>query len=236
MAVAIVTGAGSGIGLAVARRLLTDGWQVTACDINLDALAEAPGLDKRITDVREPDGLHAAAAATLQAHGRIDALIACAAVYLAAPFLDLTEETWDQTFAVNADGSLRAAQAVLPAMRAQGAGNIVFFSSTVARSGNINAAAYGATKGAVLGLMRSLALETAKAGIRVNSVSPGITDTAQPRSHMSEDSLFSKAADIPLGRIGHVDDMVETVMFLISDDASYITGQDIRVTGGAKLF
>jgi 2-hydroxycyclohexanecarboxyl-CoA dehydrogenase len=236
MKAAIITGAGSGIGLGVARRMLADGWLVTACDVTLDALEDAPGLRKRLVDVRDGDALRLAAETTLQETGRIDALVACAAVYHAAPFLELDEATWDETFAVNAGGSLRAAQAVLPAMRAQGAGNIVFFSSTIARSGAVDAAAYAATKGAILGLMRSLALEVAKVGIRVNSVTPGITDTAQPRGHMSEDELFSRAKDIPLGRIGHVDDMVETVMFLLSEDASFVTGQDIRVTGGAKLF
>src|ERR1700761_2339378 len=191
MNVAIVTGAGSGIGLGVARRMLAEGWHVTACDVALDALEDSPGLHKRLVDVREHDAMRLAAEATLQETGRIDALIACAAVYHAAPFLELDEATWDDSFAVNAAGSLRAAQAGLPAMRAQGAGNILFFSSPIARSGAIHAAAYAATKGAILGLMRSLALEVAKTGIRVNSVSPGITDTAQPRGHMSEEELFS---------------------------------------------
>jgi NAD(P)-dependent dehydrogenase (short-subunit alcohol dehydrogenase family) len=233
---AIVTGAGSGIGLGLATRLLREGWHVTACDVNLDALEEASSLLRLTTDVRNAAALKGAAAATLAATGRIDALVTCAAIYTSCPFLELTEAAWDNTFDINVAGSLRAAQAVLPTMRMQKSGNIVFFSSTLARHGIPKGAAYATSKGAVLGLMRSLALEVAQTGIRVNCVSPGIADTPQPRSHMKEEDLYARAANIPLGRIGRVEDNVEAVLFLLSDDASFVTGQDIRVTGGERLF
>jgi NAD(P)-dependent dehydrogenase (short-subunit alcohol dehydrogenase family) len=121
-------------------------------------------------------------------------------------------------------------------MRRRKGGAIVLFSSTIARSGAADGAHYAATKGGVLGLARSVALETAADGIRVNVLSPGVTDTPQPRGNMSADDLFSRAASIPLGRVGHVNDMVEAALFLLSEDASFITAQDLRVNGGARLF
>lgn len=87
-----------------------------------------------------------------------------------------------------------------------------------------------------MGLCRTLALETARDGIRVNVVSPGVTDTPQPRGHSTDEELYAKAAKVPLGRIGQPEDMASAVLFLLSDEASYITGQDMRVTGGAGLF
>jgi len=233
---AIITGAGSGIGLGLTRRMLADGWPVVAVDVNLDALENHPALLPLLGDVRLPSTTQDAAVKLLATTGRIDALVTCAAIYPMVPFLDLGEETWDNTFTVNATGGLYACQAVLPAMRTQGAGGIVMFSSTLARHGQAGGAHYCASKGAVLGLARSLALETAQQGIRVNTVSPGITDTPQPRGNMTDAQLLARSADNPLGRIGEVADMVEAVLFLLSDDASYFTGQDIRVTGGARLF
>jgi NAD(P)-dependent dehydrogenase (short-subunit alcohol dehydrogenase family) len=121
-------------------------------------------------------------------------------------------------------------------MRQQKSGAIVLFSSTLARSGAADGAHYAATKGGILGLARSVALETAVDGIRVNVVSPGVTDTPQPRGNMTEEQLFSRAATVPLGRIAHVGDMVEAAVFLLSEDASFMTAQDLRVNGGARLF
>jgi 2-hydroxycyclohexanecarboxyl-CoA dehydrogenase len=233
---ALITGASGGIGLGITERLLADGWRVAALDRDIAALPDHPDLIALAGDVRTPSATQNAAARLLEITGRIDALVTCAAIYPMRPFLDLDEELWDSTFAANATGGLLACQAVLPAMRAQGAGSIVLFSSTLARHGQAGGAHYAASKGAVLGLARSLALETARQGIRVNTVSPGITDTPQPRANMSDAQLHARAADIPLGRIGAVADMVEATAFLLSDDASYITGQDIRLTGGARLF
>ena len=172
----------------------------------------------------------------MRRRARIRGLVACAAVFKAKPFLEIDDALWDTTFDVNLKGSMFAIQAVLPLMRQQKSGAIVLFSSTLARSGAADGAHYAATKGGILGLARSVALETAADGIRVNVVSPGVTDTPQPRGNMTEDQLFSRAATIPLGRIGHVRDMVEAAVFLLSEDASFMTAQDLRVNGGARLF
>jgi NAD(P)-dependent dehydrogenase (short-subunit alcohol dehydrogenase family) len=112
----------------------------------------------------------------------------------------------------------------------------VLFSSSIARSGSATGGHYAATKGGLLGLMRSLALDVARDGIRVNAISPGVTDTPQPRGHSTEEQLYAKAKDIPLGRIGTPEDMAQAVMFLLDARSSYVTGQDIRVNGGAQIF
>jgi NAD(P)-dependent dehydrogenase (short-subunit alcohol dehydrogenase family) len=235
----VVTGAASGIGAALAARLLAEGAFVCACDIDataLERLGKADRLISRVVDVRDRGALQSAVDEAIAAAGSIEGLVTCAAVFRAQSFLDLDEDTWEQTFAVNLKGTLFAMQAVLPMMRQQKRGAIVLFSSTLARSGAADGAHYAAAKGGVLGLARSVALETAGEGIRVNVLSPGVTDTAQPRGNMTEKQLFSRAAAIPLGRIGRTSDMVEAAMFLLSDEASFVTGQDLRVTGGARLF
>jgi NAD(P)-dependent dehydrogenase (short-subunit alcohol dehydrogenase family) len=112
----------------------------------------------------------------------------------------------------------------------------VLFSSSIARRGAAKSAAYAATKGGVLGLARALALDHAHAGIRANAISPGITDTPQPRGNLTEEDIYGRAEDIPLGRIGMPEDMVNAACFLLSEEASFVTGQDIRINGGAGLF
>ena len=129
-----------------------------------------------------------------------------------------------------------ACQAVLPMMRKAGHGSIVVFSSSIARAGSPTGAHYAASKGGVLGLMRSLALEVAKEGIRVNAISPGVTDTPQPRGHATDEELYAKAARIPLGRIGQPEDMAQAIHFLLGNESSYVTGQDIRINGGGQIF
>jgi NAD(P)-dependent dehydrogenase (short-subunit alcohol dehydrogenase family) len=230
----IVTGAGSGIGHALTRRLLTEGFHVSAWDTEPGELAGAndANLDFCELDVRDADAMTDAVAAAVGKTGRIAGLANCAAVYRTAPFLELTEDDWDAHLSINLKGSLLACQAVLPAMLEQKSGSIVLFSSSIARRGAPESAAYAATKGGA----RALALDHARAGIRANAISPGITDTPQPRGNMSEADIYSRAGNIPLGRIGAPEDMVEAALFLLSDDASFVTGQDIRVNGGAGLF
>jgi NAD(P)-dependent dehydrogenase (short-subunit alcohol dehydrogenase family) len=235
----IVTGAGSGIGQAIAQRLLAEDAFVCACDSDasgLKNLGEHGRLMTQVIDVRDRVALQAVAGGAATAAGTVAGLLTCAAIFKTKAFLDLDEQTWDDTFAINLKGSLFAVQAVLPFMRRRKRGAIVMFSSGIARSGAADGAHYAATKGGVLGLARSVALETAGEGIRVNVLSPGVTDTAQPRGNISEEELFGRAAAIPIGRIGHTSDMVEAALFLLSDDASFVTGQDLRVNGGARLF
>ena len=234
----IVTGAASGIGFSTTQLLLGEGYRVVGCDLTRGRLAEidSPDLQFDALDVRDAAALHASVAAEEARGQAIVGLVACAGIITRTPYLELDEETFDLHLDVNLKGPLFACQAVLPAMRREGRGSIVLFSSTIARSGSAKGAHYAASKGGVLGLMRSLALETAREGIRVNAVSPGVTDTPMPRGHASDEEVYAKAAKVPLGRIGQPDDMAQAVLFLLGEDSSYVTGQDLRVSGGANLF
>jgi len=234
----IVTGAASGIGFSTTQLLLGEGYRVVGCDLTRGRLAEidSPDLQFDALDVRDAAALHASVAAEEARGQAIVGLVACAGIITRTPYLELDEEAFDAHLDINLKGPLLACQAVLPAMRRQGRGSIVLFSSTIARSGSAKGAHYAASKGGVLGLMRSLALETAREGIRVNAVSPGVTDTPMPRGHASDEEVYAKAAKVPLGRIGQPDDMAQAVLFLLGEDSSYVTGQDLRVSGGANLF
>lgn len=230
----VVTGAGSGIGYALTCLLLEKGYRVCAIDAllgRLDGLART-GLSVHRVDVRDKAAINTAIAD--EAAG-IRALVCCAAVFRRMPFLDLDEATWDAHLDINLKGTFLACQAVLPHLRRNGGGEIVLFSSSLARTGSPTGAHYAATKGGILGLMRSLALETAREGIRINAISPGITDTPQPRAHGPEAEFYAKARKVPLGRIGTPQEMAEAALFLIEDDSSFITGQDIRINGGSQV-
>ena len=234
----IVTGASSGIGYALTQLLLRGGYYVSAWSRTAGRLSESPHPRLAVVpiDVRDKLAMDRAVCETVAAAGRLDGLVACAAVFKAMPFLELDDATWDTSFDVNLKGCLFACQAALPVMQQQRRGSIVLFSSIIARAGAVKGAHYAATKGGILGLARSLAIEVAKDNIRVNVVSPGITDTPQPRANVSEEYLAARAREIPLKRIGKPEEMAEVALFLLQDDASYVTGQDIRVTGGGRLF
>lgn len=236
--VAVVTGAGGGIGYAIVRRLLDEDYFVNGWDIAPGRLREIrdSNFSISIVDVRNKASVDRAVAQLHQAVGRIDGLVACAGVYKAVPFLDLDEATWDLTLAINLKGSFFACQAVLPAMRRRRRGSIVLFSSTLARIGTARGAHYAATKGGLLGLARSLALVAAPDNVRVNTISPGVTDTAMPREHATDADLEAVARTIPLGRIGRPEDMAEAALFLLGRDSSFVTGQDLRLNGGALIF
>lgn len=233
----VVTGAGSGIGYALSALLLEKNYRVCAWDAVPGRLAgnEHESLSFQQIDVRDKAAMDEALAVEEKKSAGICGLAACAAVFKRMPFLELDDETWDRHLDVNLKGGFLACQAVLPKMRRAGGGSIVLFSSSLARTGSPTGAHYAATKGGLLGLMRSLALELAREGIRVNSLSPGITDTPQPRAHTSEADFYAKAKTISLGRFGRAEEMAQTVLFLLEADSSFITGQDIRINGGSQI-
>jgi|MDTA01.1.fsa_nt_gb 2-hydroxycyclohexanecarboxyl-CoA dehydrogenase len=233
----IVTGAGSGFGLALTRRLLEESFRVEAWDRDEGSLSDIDddSLSFRQLDVCDGRAM-ADAVAAIETSAAITGLVTCAAIYRVAPFLEITEDDWDAHLSINLKGTLLTCQAVLPRMLDQRRGSVVMFSSLIARRGAVNSGAYAATKGGVLGLMRALALDHARAGIRANAISPGIADTPMPRAVMDEDMLISKGEDVPLGRIAMPEDIVDATMFLLGQESSFVTGQDIRVNGGAGLF
>jgi NAD(P)-dependent dehydrogenase (short-subunit alcohol dehydrogenase family) len=233
-----VTGAAGGIGVALVRRLLDEGYGVSAWDMAPGPLAQITDehLVFETLDVRDGAAMKGAAQRAQARFGFVHGLVSLAAIYRTQPFLDIDDATFDLHFSINLKGSLLAAQAVLPLMRARKSGAIVLFSSSLARNGGTNSAAYAATKGGVLGLMRSMALDVAGDNVRVNAVSPAIADTAMPRGNLDDAMLTARAAANPMGRLGSPRDMAEAALFLLDKENGFMTGQDIRVTGGALLF
>jgi NAD(P)-dependent dehydrogenase (short-subunit alcohol dehydrogenase family) len=230
--IAVITGGSGGIGGAIAKRLATEGAVVHILDVK-------PGsVDGRFhaLDVGDEASVNRAFNAIGAEHGAIDYLICCAGIYRPQPFLEISLDAWRQTLQVNLTGMFLSCRAALKYMTPRRFGRIVLFSSMAARSGGKNVAHYAASKGGVLGLARALAVEAAADNIRVNAISPVITDTPMPRAVVSDAYMQSRKDHIPLGRIGDVQDMVEACLFLLSDDSSYMTGQDLRVNGGSSLW
>jgi NAD(P)-dependent dehydrogenase (short-subunit alcohol dehydrogenase family) len=231
--VAIVSGGSGGIGAAIAARLREAGAVVHVLDVKAPASTD---VQFHSVDVASEAQVNAVFDVIGQAYGRIDYLVCCAGIYQPRAFLQLSLEQWRQTLQVNLTGYFLCCRAALRYMRPQKFGRIVMFSSMAARTGGKNIAHYAASKGGILGLMRSLAIESAAENIRVNAISPVITDTPMPRAVISDDYIQSRSAQIPLGRIGQPQDMADACMFLLGDDSSYVIGQDLRVNGGSTLW
>jgi len=241
--VAIVTGAGSGIGLGIAEVLHGEGAAVVIADLDAGrarAVAARLGGDGGDvldigTDVTNPEDLARLAAAAIGRWGRIDILAANAGIYPQILLRDLTPADFDHIMAVNVRGAMLAMQACLPQMMIQGYGRIVLTSSiTGSVVGQPGYAHYGATKAALLGLMRSAALEVAGAGVTINSVLPGNIRTPGFGDLGPEHEQRMLGA-IPLGRVGEPEDVGWAVRFLASAEAGYITGQTLIIDGGQVL-
>jgi NAD(P)-dependent dehydrogenase (short-subunit alcohol dehydrogenase family) len=239
----IVTGAAQGIGRAVALRLAAAGRHVAVWDVQADAVEETARLCReqggaaRAWQVDVGDGarIEAAVAEFEGEWGKPDGLVNNAGIFPRARALDMTLEEWERVLRVNLTGTFVCARAVAARMKQAGGGAIVNTASGRALAGAANGAHYAATKGAIIALTKSLALDWAGYGIRVNCIIPGITDTAQPRVEMGDNELYAAGSRIPLGRIGQPQDMAAVVAFLLSDDAAYMTGQSVAVNGGAIM-
>ena len=241
--VAIVTGAASGIGLGIATVLRAEGAAVVVADLDPDranAVAAALSADGGHTlgiavDVRDPGDMARMADAALSRWGRVDILAANAGIYPQIPLRDIRAADLDSVMAVNVRGAMLAMQACLPPMLSQAYGRIVLTSSiTGAVVGQPGYAHYGATKAAMVGLMRSAALEVAGSGITINAVLPGNIRTPGFED-LGPDHRRRMLDAIPLGRVGEPEDVGWAVRFLASREASYITGQTLIVDGGQVL-
>jgi NAD(P)-dependent dehydrogenase (short-subunit alcohol dehydrogenase family) len=217
---ALVTGAGRGIGAAIAARLRADGFEVVTLDV-------APGCDLQV-DVAE-------GALDEDVFGGFDAVVSNAAITTTiAPAHRMTAEQWRRDIDVNLTGSFRVVQACLPGMRERGYGRIVAISSGAATGGLPGQVAYAASKAGLLGMVRTLATEGVRHGITANAVLPGMIATEQARA-MPARVLDRVHAALPMGRMGEPSEVAHVVAFLCSEEAAYVTGQAIGVDGGFGL-
>jgi 3-oxoacyl-[acyl-carrier protein] reductase len=238
-AVALVTGGNTGIGAAVSRRLAADGARVAVGFVEEPdeavAIAEESGDRAGIAvrcDVTDRTSIASAVAKTEADLGTITALVNNAAILIRSPFLETDDELFSRTMEVALHGSARCARVVIPGMTRAGSGSIVNLASELVYLGGTDHAPYVAAKAAVVGLTRALAREFGPAGIRVNAVAPGPTNT---RMLADEVITAEYLARIPLGRIGRPEDVAAAVSFLLSDDAAWITGQVLGVNGGLVM-
>ncbi|MFE6159651.1 2,3-dihydro-2,3-dihydroxybenzoate dehydrogenase [Streptomyces sp. NPDC056486] len=251
--VALVTGAAGGIGRAVVYALAEAGASVAAVDLDAVALEELErtAREKGLSvvscsaDVTSAAQVESVISAVEEQLGPIDQLVSTAGILRAAPVLSLTEEDWEQTFAVNTAGVFRVSTAVARRMTQRGhRGSIVTVASNAAVVPRVHMAAYSASKAAAVAFTKNLGLELAQHGIRCNAVCPGSTDTPMLRSLWEDESGPAHSLDgvlseyrvgIPLGKFATPDDIADAVAFLLSDRAAHITMHDLHVDGGAAL-
>lgn len=245
---ALVTGAGRGIGRAIALALAREGCQVAVADIlpgsAKDAVAEVEALGVKglavTVDLTRREEVERAVAEVLAQFGQFDVLVNNAGWDRMALFLDSNEETWDRLIAINFKTVLYTAKAALPHMVARGAGKVIKIASDAGRVGSSGEAVYSGTKGAVIAFSKALAREMARHRITVNVVSPGLTDTPllaslRQQSPRNEKILDAVTRAIPLGRVATPEEIAGAVVFLASPEADFITGQTLSVSGGLTM-
>ena len=234
---AIVTGAAGGIGRAIARRLTADALPVLLVDVDpaVQGVAREVGGAALVVDLRSPGSANQAVAAAREHFGRLTVVVNNAGVGPLVPFAESTPEHLDEVMDINFGAVQRLCRAAVPALLEGGGGAIVNLASLAGLLGYGRLSSYGASKGAVIALTRTLAVELGRQGIRCNAVAPGPTRT-RALERLSDQQVASRLTRIPLGRLGEPEDVAEAVAFLASSQASYITGQVLCVDGGSSAW
>lgn len=244
--VAVVTGGAAGIGQAIAERLAVDGFRVAILDVAEGAAEEAAALIVKAggtaagyrADVSDRAQVDTALAAARNDLGPLAAVVANAAIAPRQAFLDMTLDQWNGVLGINLTGTFNVVQSALPDLIDAGWGRVVLISSSSAQRGAPMMAHYAASKGGQMALTKALAMELAKTGVTVNTVAPSSIDT--PSVQKKRDAgLIPSAEDmakyIPVGRMGTGADIAAAVSYLVSNDASYVTGQTVSVNGGSFI-
>lgn len=241
--IALITGGSRGIGAACVRAFAEDGYAVAflynASRDKAESLVQtlrAEGRDVSAfqCDVADAAQVKSVLADILRTYRHIDALVNCAGIAHIGLFTDMTEDEWDHLFTVNVRSSFSVTKAVLPGMISRQQGSIVNVSSMWGEVGASCEVAYSATKAALIGLTKALAKEVGPSGVRVNCVTPGVIDTDM-NAQLTDDDRAALADETPLGRIGEAAEVAKAVLFLCGENASFITGQILGVSGGLVI-
>ncbi len=231
--VALVTGGGSGIGFAVAERLLSEGAQVATLDLNPGGPEGALTLQ---ADVRRSEQIDAAVARAGEELGPVDVLVCSAGITGdSLHTVDVSDDEWRRVLAINADGTFFANRAVLPAMTERNYGRIVNIASIAGKEGNPMAAAYSASKAAVIALTKAVGKDLAGTNVLVNCIAPAVIETAL-LSQMSQEHVDYMLAKIPMGRFGQVEEVASLVAWLASEECSFSTGATFDISGGRAVY
>jgi len=241
--IALITGGSRGIGAACVRLFARSGWSVVfianrSADKaqNLTDELRADGCDVafRLCDLSDGAQVERVIAEILRTYRRVDALVNCAGVAHIGLFTDMTDAEWDALFAVNVRSVFSVTKSVLPGMISRQSGAIVNVSSMWGEVGASCEVAYSATKAAIIGLTKALAKEVGPSGVRVNCVTPGVIDTDM-NAQLTDDDRAELSDETPLGRIGRAEEVAQTILYLCSEGASFITGQVLGVSGGLVI-
>jgi 3-oxoacyl-[acyl-carrier protein] reductase len=239
--VALVTGASRGIGRAIALRLAAQGATVVAAargsnaQPTAEAIGAAGGLAEAVgVDVTDSAALETLPRAIVERHKRLDIIVSNAGVTRDQLLMRMKREDWDEVIATNLTATFTLAQAALRPMLKQRGGRIIAVSSVVGQMGNAGQTNYAASKAGLIGFAKALAREVASRGVTVNVIAPGLIDTDMTRA-LADKANVDWAAQIPLGRLGTVDDVAAAACYLASDEAAYITGHVLAVNGGMYM-
>ncbi len=237
--VAVVTGGAGGIGGAIARRFAREGAHLSLVDIDADAAktiateltAKKTDVITVVADVTNKQSVQEMVQTTLNRWGRIDILVNVAGGADRKLVVDMTADDWDRIIDMNLKSVFLCSQAVLPTMLTRKYGKIVNISSIYGFTGNATRSSYAAAKAGVAVFTKTLALEHAKDGLNVNAIAPGRIETPRVRGHYTDEAWAAAVAQIPMGRTGTPDEIASAVLFLVTDENKYITGQTIHVNG-----